>query len=88
MTTSLEPSVRRHRLWSIAKGYIALTKPRVIELSLVTTIPVMVLAQGGLPSLWLVLATVIGGTLSAASANAYNMYIDRDIDIHMSRTSA
>lgn len=88
MTTSLEPFVRRSGLWGTAKAYVALTKPRVIELLLVTTIPVMLLAQRGLPSLWLVLATVIGGTLSAASANAYNMFIDRDIDLHMSRTSA
>lgn len=65
------------------RGYIALTKPRVIELLLVTTVPVMVLAEGGLPSFWLVLATVAGGTLSAGSANAYNMVIDRDIDTVM-----
>ena len=70
------------------RGYIALTKPRVIELLLVTTVPVMVLAEGGLPSFWLVLATVAGGTLSAGSANAYNMVIDRDIDTVMGRTQA
>jgi protoheme IX farnesyltransferase len=70
-----------------AKAYVALTKPRVIELLLVTTVPVMVLAANGIPNLWLVLATVFGGALSAASANAFNCYIDRDIDRVMKRTS-
>lgn len=69
------------------KAYVALTKPRVIELLLVTTAPVMILAARGIPELWLVLATLIGGTLSAASANAFNCYIDRDIDKVMKRTS-
>jgi protoheme IX farnesyltransferase len=69
-----------------AKAYVALTKPRVIELLLVTTVPVMVLAAGGIPNLWLVLGTLVGGTLSAASANAFNCYIDRDIDRVMNRT--
>lgn len=68
------------------KAYVALTKPRIIELLLVTTIPTMVLAADGWPSLWLVLATLVGGTLSAGSANAFNMYIDRDIDAVMKRT--
>lgn len=68
------------------RAYVALTKPRVLELLLVTTVPVMILAQGGLPNLWLVLATVIGGSLSAGSAAAFNMYIDRDMDAHMQRT--
>jgi protoheme IX farnesyltransferase len=67
-------------------GYVALTKPRIIELLLVTTVPAMVLAAGAWPSTWLVLATVIGGTLSAGGANAINMYIDRDIDAVMRRT--
>jgi protoheme IX farnesyltransferase len=67
-------------------GYIALTKPRIIELLLVTTVPTMIVAQDGLPSLWLVAATVIGGTLSAGGANAINMYVDRDIDAVMQRT--
>jgi protoheme IX farnesyltransferase len=61
-------------------------KPRVIELLLVTTAPVMFLAAHGIPNLWLVLGTLVGGTLSAGSANAFNMYIDRDIDILMART--
>ena len=68
------------------RAYIALTKPRVLELLLVTTVPVMILAEGGFPSIWLVLATVIGGSMSAGSAAAFNMYLDRDIDAHMQRT--
>jgi len=70
-----------------ATAYIALTKPRVIELLLVTTAPVMVLAERGIPSLWLMLWTLVGGSLSAGSANAFNSYIDRDIDRDMHRTS-
>lgn len=68
------------------KAYVALTKPRVIELLLVTTAPVMILAQGGLPNLWLILGVLVGGSLSAGSANAFNCYIDRDIDKLMHRT--
>ena len=68
-------------------AYVALTKPRIIELLLVTTVPVMFLAQRGLPSLWLVLATLVGGSLSAASANTFNMVYDRDIDAKMGRTA-
>ena len=68
------------------RAYVALTKPRVIELLLITTVPTMILAQRGLPSLWLVVATLIGGTLSAGSANAFNCYIDADIDKIMGRT--
>ena len=71
---------------SVVRSYVALTKPRVIELLLVTTVPVMVLAERGLPSLWLVAATVVGGALSAGSANAFNMVIDKDIDTLMGRT--
>jgi protoheme IX farnesyltransferase len=67
-------------------AYVALTKPRVIELLLVTTAPVMILAANGLPSIWVVLATLLGGALSAGSAGAFNMYIDRDIDRVMDRT--
>jgi protoheme IX farnesyltransferase len=70
-----------------AKAYVALTKPRVIELLLVTTVPVMILAQQGIPNLWLVFATLIGGALSAGSAGAFNCYFDRDIDRVMDRTS-
>ncbi|MBB2976763.1 protoheme IX farnesyltransferase [Microbacterium endophyticum] len=67
-------------------AYVALTKPRVLELLLVTTVPVMILAERGLPNLWLVLATVIGGSMSAGAAATFNMYLDRDIDAHMQRT--
>lgn len=70
-----------------AKAYFALTKPRVIELLLITTVPTMILAQRGLPDFWLVLATLIGGAMSAGSANAFNCYIDADIDKVMGRTS-
>ena len=68
------------------KAYGALTTPRVIELLLVTTAPVMILAAGGIPNLWLVLGTLAGGIMSASSANAFNCYIDRDIDRVMDRT--
>jgi heme o synthase len=68
------------------KAFIALTKPRIIELLLITTIPVMFLAAQGVPDLWLVVATCVGGYLSAGGANALNMYIDRDIDALMHRT--
>lgn len=68
------------------RGFVALTKPRIIELLLVTTIPTMVLAQGGWPSVGLMVATLVGGTLAAGGANAINMYIDRDIDRLMERT--
>ncbi len=67
-------------------SYIALTKPRIIELLLITTVPTMVLAEGGWPSTWLVVVTLIGGTLAAGGANAINMYVDRDIDKLMERT--
>ncbi len=66
--------------------YLSLTKPRIIVLLLITTVPAMVLAEGGVPSLWLVLVTLIGGSLSAAGANAINCYVDRDIDGLMLRT--
>ena len=67
-------------------AYVALTKPRIIELLLVTTVPTMIVAERGLPSGWLVLATLVGGALAAAGANAINMYVDRDIDRLMKRT--
>jgi len=69
------------------RAYLALTKPRIIELLLVTTIPTMVLAQGGgVPSVWLMAAVVLGGSLAAGGANTINMYLDRDIDDLMRRT--
>ena len=78
---------RARRPRAIAAALVALTKPRIIELLLVTTVPTMLLAQRGLPSLKLVLVTLIGGTLAAGSANTINCYIDRDIDAVMKRTS-
>jgi protoheme IX farnesyltransferase len=71
----------------IGRALVALTKPRIIELLLVTTVPTMLLAQRGLPSLRLILVTLVGGTLAAGSANTINCYIDRDIDAVMKRTS-
>jgi protoheme IX farnesyltransferase len=68
------------------RAYLALTKPRIIELLLVTTVPTMVLAQRGVPSLWLMAAVVLGGSLAAGGASTINMYIDRDIDDLMRRT--
>jgi protoheme IX farnesyltransferase len=67
-------------------AYVALTKPRIIELLLVTTVPTMIVAERGLPSVWLMVATVLGGTLAAGGANAINMVVDRDIDRLMERT--
>jgi heme o synthase len=73
--------------WRAVVGqYIALTKPRIIELLLVTTLPVMILAARGLPDLTTALATLVGGTLAAASANTINCVVDRDIDAVMRRT--
>jgi heme o synthase len=74
------------RLLDTVGDYVALTKPRIIELLLVTTVPTMIVAERGLPSLWLVAATVLGGTLAAGGANAMNMVADRDIDRVMLRT--
>ena len=65
---------------------MALTKPRIIELLLVTTLPTMVVAQRGLPPVWLMAATLAGGALAAGGANAINMVVDRDIDRLMKRT--
>ncbi len=67
-------------------AYVALTKPRIIELLLLTTLPVMFLASDGVPSLALVVFTLVGGTLSAGSANALNCVVDADIDARMRRT--
>jgi protoheme IX farnesyltransferase len=69
-----------------ALAFVALTKPRIIELLLISTVPTMIVADHGVPSIWLMVATVVGGTLAAGGANAYNMYIDRDIDALMERT--
>ena len=69
------------------RAYVALTKPRIIELLLVTTLPTMFLAADGVPDLWTAVWVMVGGTLAAGSANAYNCYLDRDIDRVMHRTS-
>lgn len=72
--------------WQSVLDYAALTKPHVIELLLVTTVPAMVLAKGGVPPLPLILVTLIGGFLAAGGANAINCFVDRDIDVIMPRT--
>ena len=77
----------RNSLRDVVGAYVALTKPRIIELLLLTTVPVMFLAQQGVPALWLVVATLVGGTLSAGSANVLNCVVDADIDQKMRRTS-
>jgi len=71
----------------VVRAYVALTKPRIIELLLVTTVPAMMLAERGIPSPWLVFATLFGGTMAAGSANALNCVADADIDAVMKRTS-
>jgi len=78
--------VERPAVKDVLAAYVGLMKPRIIELLLLTTVPVMFLAQGGIPSLGLVVATVLGGTLSAGSANALNCVYDADIDERMRRT--
>ena len=90
--TALDPSSRISAPPAIGwrrrvAAYVALTKPRIIELLLVTTVPVMFLAQNGIPSLWLIVATLVGGSLSAGAANTFNCVYDRDIDAEMHRTS-
>jgi len=74
------------RVRDVATAYLGLTKPRIIELLLVTTVPAMFLAAGGVPPLTVVLFTMVGGCLAAASANAFNCVLDRDIDERMRRT--
>jgi heme o synthase len=83
--TSVEPT-HRTSFASHAGAYVALTKPRIIELLLVTTLPTMIVAQRGIPSLWLMVATLLGGAFAAGGANAINMFVDRDIDKKMQRT--
>jgi len=72
--------------WEVVGAYVALTKPRIVELLLLTTVPVMFLAARGVPPLLLVASTVVGGTLAAGSANTLNCVLDRDIDEQMMRT--
>src|ERR1700722_3586168 len=83
--TSVELT-RRPSLVAHVGSYVALTKPRIIELLLVTTLPTMIVARRGLPSAWLIAATLLGGAFAAGGANAINMVVDRDIDKVMHRT--
>jgi protoheme IX farnesyltransferase len=85
---TLENTALRQSFWRKAKAYFALTKPRVIELLLIATVPTMILAERGIPDPWLVIATVLGGAMSAGSANSFNCCIDRDIDKIMGRTKS
>ena len=86
MTTTLgvQSGLARHR--QRAAAFVALTKPRIVELLLVTTVPAMIVAEGGMPPLRLIAATLLGGSLAAGGANAINMIVDRDIDEKMQRT--
>jgi protoheme IX farnesyltransferase len=84
--TAAAPVAEARPTRSKLAAYVAITKPRIIELLLVTTVPVQILAEQGLPSGWLVLWTVLGGTLAAGGAHAINMVVDRDIDRLMERT--
>ncbi|MGW5234020.1 heme o synthase [Streptomyces nodosus] len=76
-----------YRIFLRVRAYVVLTKPRVMELLLVATAPTMILAHGGLLNLSLVVVTLIGGAASSGSASAFNMYLDRDMDAQMKRTS-
>jgi protoheme IX farnesyltransferase len=86
MSTQAAALQRQSTAWATVGAYVSLTKPRIIELLLVTTLPTMVVAKHGLPSLGLMAATLVGGTLAAGGANAINMVVDRDIDRLMNRT--
>ncbi|MEH1013283.1 heme o synthase [Micromonospora sp. CPCC 206060] len=93
-TPAGQPSVRdaaggsraRRDVRAVVSAYVALTKPRIVELLLVTTVPAMMLADGGVPALWLVAVVLVGGSLAAGAASVLNCYIDRDIDQLMRRT--
>ncbi len=82
------PSNRANRAIDVVRAYLALMKLRVIELLLITTIPAMFLAQRGFPNVWVLVAVLVGGTMSAGSANALNCVVDADIDAVMKRTKA
>jgi protoheme IX farnesyltransferase len=84
-TVTTRPTAARGVIGTLA-AYLRLTKPRIIALLVVTTIPAMVMAEQGVPAIWLMLVTVVGGSLAAGGANAMNMYFDRDIDEMMYRT--
>ncbi|MGC4789069.1 heme o synthase [Micromonospora sp. DT178] len=85
-TAAEGPAVARRDVRAVVAAYVTLTKPRIVELLLVTTVPAMMLADGGLPSLWLVAVVLVGGSLAAGAASVINCYIDRDIDQLMRRT--
>jgi protoheme IX farnesyltransferase len=85
-TLAMPPQVEIHGWRQTIAAYVALTKPRIIELLLVTTVPAMFVAAKGLPNLWTTIATLVGGSLAAGGANAINCYFDRDIDAIMRRT--
>ncbi|MCJ7725973.1 MAG: heme o synthase, partial [Acidimicrobiia bacterium] len=84
--TITDPRRAPRTLGQRLRAYVALTKPRIIELLLITTVPAMLVAEQGWPDTWLVVLTVVGGTLSAGGANAINNVVDRDIDAKMRRT--
>jgi protoheme IX farnesyltransferase len=84
---ALRLEVERRPVTSTLGAYFRLTKPRVIELLLITAVPPMILAQGGMPSLWLIATVVVGGALAAGGANTINCWIERDRDQLMRRTS-
>lgn len=83
---AVDSAVRRRDARAVVAAYVALTKPRIVELLLITTVPAMMLAAEGLPALWLIAVVLVGGALAAGAANALNCYIDRDIDQVMRRT--
>ncbi|MGK5518854.1 heme o synthase [Micromonospora sp. URMC 107] len=85
-TATETSAVARRDVRAVVAAYVTLTKPRIVELLLVTTVPAMMLADGGLPSLWLVAVVLVGGSLAAGAASVINCYIDRDIDQLMRRT--
>lgn len=85
----MQGTIAAHRVQGLREAvlaYLSLTKPRIIMLLLITTVPAMILAEGGWPSPWLILVTVAGGAIVAGGANAMNCYFDRDIDRVMQRT--
>ena len=86
MTVSTAAESSRSGVADVIKAYVALTKPRIIELLLVTTVPAMFLAAGGLPPWQLIIWTMLGGLFAAASANTFNCVLDADIDEVMRRT--
>src|SRR5690606_18541856 len=85
--TTAPPAVQPVSVATRLRAYVGLTKPRIVELLLVTTVPAMVAAAGGVPHLGLVAAVLAGGSLAAGAANALNCYLDRDIDEIMRRTA-